>query len=114
MPPDSHKISVIYYLFAEQVPLIGWDEPAIKVGWSRTMHSRRRALRYQHRQDLALLAWELGDRAFEQDRHAQFAAQRIDYRYEWFRPGPDLIEHIRRLRDDQLELATRIDALCAA
>jgi hypothetical protein len=45
-----------------------------------------------------LLAIEPGDRETERQRHQQFAAVRVGRNAEWFTGSPDLMAHIRALR----------------
>jgi hypothetical protein len=77
LPPV--RVDVVYYLrFRDR----------IKIGTSGNPRSRLAQLRYDE-----LLAFELGNRSLEQQRHAQFA----DHRFpgsEWFRENDALAEHI--------------------
>jgi hypothetical protein len=76
------RVDVVYYLrFGDR----------IKIGTSSNPRSRLAQLRWDE-----LLAFERGDRATEQRRHAQFA----EYRYpgsEWFRSHGALTGHIASL-----------------
>lgn len=77
------RIDVVYYLrFADR----------IKIGTSANPRQRLAQLKHDE-----LLAFERGDRAVEQRRHAQFATLRFD-RTEWFRAAPALLEHASALR----------------
>jgi T5orf172 domain len=84
--PDAEiprvRADVVYYLrFRDR----------IKIGTSGNPRSRLTQLRYDE-----LLAFELGDRLLEQQRHAQFA----EYRFpgsEWFTEHKALTRHIRSL-----------------
>ena len=81
LPPV--RVDVVYYLRFQD---------RIKIGTSSNPRSRLAQLRYDE-----LLAFELGDRTVEQQRHAQFA----DYRFpgsEWFHEHRALAKHIRSLR----------------
>lgn len=89
------RVDVVYYLrFGDR----------IKIGTSSNPRSRLAQLRYDE-----LLAFEPGNRAVEQRRHAQFA----EYRYpgsEWFRSHRELDAHIRVLAagvDDPWDLHRR-------
>jgi hypothetical protein len=76
------RVDVVYYLrFRDR----------IKIGTSSNPRQRLAQLRFDE-----LLAFERGDRATEQKRHAQFA----EFRFvgsEWFRENDDLTAHIRSL-----------------
>ena len=79
----SVRVDVVYYLrFRDQ----------IKIGTSGNPRQRFASLRYDE-----LLAFERGDRALEQRRHAQFADHRLA-RSEWFAVHDALTEHIDVLR----------------
>lgn len=76
------RVDVVYYLrFRDR----------IKIGTSGNPRQRLAGLRYDE-----LLAFERGDRALEQRRHAQFASHRLS-RTEWFEVHDALAEHIRIL-----------------
>ena len=89
------RVDVVYYLrFRDQV----------KIGTSANPRQRLASLRYDE-----LLAFEPGDRAVEQRRHAQFAATRLA-RSEWFAVDDALTEHIAVLSrgvDDPWSLYAR-------
>lgn len=73
------RVDVVYYLrYADRV----------KIG--TTANPRRRVAAIRHDE---VLAFERGDRALEQRRHAQFAADRWP-RTEWFRLSDALRAHI--------------------
>lgn len=77
LPPP--RVDVVYYLrYADRV----------KIG--TTANPRQRLAAIVHDE---LLGFERGDRALEQRRHEQFAADRFD-RTEWFRLAPALRAHI--------------------
>jgi T5orf172 domain len=87
--PDSDlppvRVDVVYYLrFRDR----------IKIGTSGNPRSRLSQLRYDE-----LLAFERGDRAVEQRRHAEFSSQRFPGS-EWFHAHEALTAHIQRLRAD--------------
>lgn len=63
----------------------------IKIGYTADLASRVRALKGR------LLAVEPGSRSIERERHAQFAAHRV--LGEWFKPAPELLDHIAKLRE---------------
>ncbi len=74
-------MEVVYYLrYADR----------IKIGTSGRPRQRVAAIRHDE-----LLAFELGGRSLEQQRHRQFAALREGG--EWFRAGPELLKHIAAL-----------------
>ncbi len=80
LPPP--RVDVVYYLrYADRV----------KIGTSANPRRRLAAIRHDE-----VLAFERGDRALEQRRHAQFAADRWP-RTEWFRLTPALAAHIAAL-----------------
>ena len=89
------RVDVVYYLrFRDQ----------IKIGTSGNPRQRFASLRYDE-----LLAFEPGDRALEQRRHAQFADHRLA-RSEWFAVHGALTEHIGVLQsgvDDPWSLYAR-------
>jgi hypothetical protein len=73
------RVDVVYYLrFRDR----------IKIGTSANPRQRLASLRHDE-----LLAFEPGDRALEQHRHAQFAAHRLE-RSEWFAVNDALADHI--------------------
>lgn len=76
------RVDVVYYL--------RYDD-RIKIGTSANPRQRLAALPYQR-----LLAFERGDRAVEQRRHAQFAALRFPGS-EWFRVDDALLAHVAEL-----------------
>ncbi|MCU1542927.1 MAG: ATPase [Microbacteriaceae bacterium] len=89
------RVDVVYYLrFRDQ----------IKIGTSANPRQRFAGLRYDE-----VLAFERGDRALEQRRHAQFAEHRLA-RSEWFAENDALARHIDVLRagvDDPWSLYAR-------
>ena len=89
------RVDVVYYLrFRDQ----------IKIGTSGNPRQRFASLRYDE-----LLAFEPGDRALEQRRHAQFADHRLA-RSEWFAVHDALTAHIEVLQsgsDDPWSLYAR-------
>lgn len=66
----------------------------IKIGRSANVEQRMAVLRRAHG-EIRLLATEPGYQEQEQARHQRFARYREHY--EWFRPGPHLMNHIARL-----------------
>jgi hypothetical protein len=86
-PGRTRKVSVVYYLQR--------DDRAVKIGRSVILPQRRDQLERRYG-SLTLLAWEPGGRILEQDRHAEFAASRLEG--EWFRKSRDLSVHIRLIR----------------
>ncbi|MFG6501986.1 GIY-YIG nuclease family protein [Microbacterium sp. P05] len=81
LPPP--RIDVVYYL--------RYDD-RIKIGTSANPRQRLGAIRHDE-----LLAFERGDRALEQVRHAQFGADRFA-RTEWFRLTDGLRAHVDVVR----------------
>lgn len=84
--PDSEappiRVDVVYYLrFRDQ----------IKIGTSANPRQRLASIRFDE-----LLAFERGDRAVEQRRHAQFAQHRLDHS-EWFAANDALASHVAQL-----------------
>ena len=77
LPPP--RIDVVYYL--------RYDD-RVKIGTTANPRQRLAAIRHDE-----LLAFERGDRALEQRRHAQFAADRWP-RTEWFRLSPAVRGHV--------------------
>lgn len=76
------RVDVVYYLaYADR----------IKIGTTANPRQRLAAIRHDE-----LLAFEPGDRATEQRRHAQFADARWP-RTEWFRRTPELEAHVAGL-----------------
>lgn len=74
-------MEVVYYLrFADR----------IKIGTSARPRQRLGAIRHDE-----LLAFELGGRSLEQQRHRQFSALREGG--EWFRAAPELRAHVAAL-----------------
>lgn len=80
------KQSVVYYV------RIG---DHIKIGTTTNVSARLSQLRCDRDN---LLATEPGDRTLEQQRHREFAAERIGRR-ENFNPSPRLIKHIDQVRE---------------
>jgi hypothetical protein len=79
----SVRVDVVYYLrFRDR----------IKIGTTANPRQRLATLRHDE-----LLAFEPGDRAVEQRRHAQFAEHRLE-RSEWFAVNDTLAGHIAVLR----------------
>lgn len=77
------RVDVVYYLrYADRV----------KIGTTANPRQRLAAIRHEE-----LLAFERGDRALEQRRHAQFATDRWP-RTEWFRLSDELRTHIDAVR----------------
>jgi len=77
------RVDVVYYLHFRD---------RIKIGTSGNPRQRFASLRFDE-----LLAFERGDRAVEQRRHAQFASHRLATT-EWFLEHDALHEHIDILR----------------
>lgn len=75
------RVDVVYYIRRGDL---------IKIGTSSNPRGRLAQLLYDE-----VLAFERGDRALEQHRHAQFAAHRAGG--EWFEVNDELLEHIRVL-----------------
>lgn len=73
------RVDVVYY--------VRYDD-RVKIGTTANPRRRLAAIRHD-----AVLGFERGDRALEQRRHAQFAAERFD-RTEWFRLSHALRAHI--------------------
>lgn len=86
VPPDgarASRVDVVYYLrFRDR----------IKIGTTANPAQRFAALPHDE-----VLAFERGDRALEQRRHAQFAALRIPGT-EWFETDAGLLAHVDALR----------------
>jgi hypothetical protein len=80
LPPP--RVDVVYYL--------AYDE-RIKIGTSGNPRQRFAAIWHDR-----VLAFERGDRALEQRRHREFAADRLD-RSEWFSRSPALLAHVEEL-----------------
>jgi len=72
---------------------------SIKIGTSGNVLSRASALARDHG-PLHLMAAHVGGREQERALHVQFGALRISPREEWFRPGLELLEHIRKTRKE--------------
>jgi hypothetical protein len=85
-PPEGATVSrvdVVYYLrFRDR----------IKIGTTANPAQRFSSLRHDE-----VLAFERGDRALEQRRHAEFAALRIPGT-EWFETDDALLAHVATLR----------------
>jgi hypothetical protein len=71
----------------------------IKIGYTQNVRSRLHGLRVE---PSALLATEPGGRPMEARRHREFAQWR-DGRKENFEPVPELMAHIRRIREEHGE-----------
>lgn len=84
LPPP--RIDVVYYL------RLG---ARVKIGTTHQPRQRFAALPHDE-----VLAFELGDRALEQQRHVEFAADRLGTS-EWFALTRNLRAHIRRLCADR-------------
>jgi len=80
LPPP--RIDVVYYL------RLG---PSVKIG--TTFHPKQRFAVLQHDE---VLAFELGDRTVERQRHLEFAADRLGTS-EWFELTPRLRAHVAAL-----------------
>lgn len=80
----SPRVDVVYYLRFED---------RVKIGTSSNPRARIAALPHHE-----VLAFELGDRALERRRHAQFADFRIPGT-EWFEANDDLVVHVALLRE---------------
>lgn len=81
---ERPRVEVVYYLrYADR----------IKIGTSARPRRRLSAIRHEE-----LLAFELGGRALEQQRHREFADLREGG--EWFHAAPDLRSHIAALECD--------------
>lgn len=85
VPERLRETGVVYYL--ERA------DGAVKIGCTANYPHRRVALVRRHG-PLALVAWERGYYDVEEQRHQQFAHLRINPRAEWFRPEPELIDHL--------------------
>lgn len=79
------RVDIVYYL--------GYRD-RVKIGTTVNPRQRFAAIRHD-----AVLAFERGDRMREQERHAQFAAERLE-RSEWFLRSAALDVHIDALRGD--------------
>ena len=89
MNPQIPRIGpVVYYIQRPQ---------GIKIGHTVNLGRRMRELRVRE-----VLAIEPGSRSTELERHAEFATDRIDRQSETFRPSPQLMAHIARLRDEMI------------
>lgn len=80
-PPQIH---LVYYLRLGE---------RVKIGTTFTPRQRFAALPHDE-----VLAFERGDRVLEQQRHVEFAADRLGTS-EWFSLTPRLSVHIRRIAD---------------
>jgi hypothetical protein len=80
LPPV--RVDVVYYLR---------HGDRVKIG--TTSNPRQRFAAIWHEE---LVAFELGDRTLERERHEQFAADRFE-RSEWFRMSRPLRTHLRQL-----------------
>jgi hypothetical protein len=78
------RVDVVYYIRYRD---------RIKIGTSGNPRLRLSALLHEE-----VLAFELGGRVLEQQRHAQFASHRISGS-EWFHSHDALTEHIRVITD---------------
>jgi hypothetical protein len=65
----------------------------IKIGYTARLKQRLAA----YPPDSRLLAFEPGNMGLEERRHRQFSAH-LKHGKEWFKPAPELIEHINKLR----------------
>lgn len=83
-PPGFVRVDVVYYLRYRD---------RVKIGTTGNPRGRFTALLHEE-----VLAFEKGDRALEQVRHAQFAAQRIP-RTEWFEESAELAAHVAALQE---------------
>ncbi|BDI22931.1 GIY-YIG nuclease family protein [Herbiconiux sp. L3-i23] len=83
LPPP--RVDVVYYLRYRD---------RVKIGTTANPRQRFAAIRFD-----SLLAFELGDRHREHERHLEFADARLE-RSEWFDLTPTLAKHIERLRSD--------------
>ena len=83
--------SLIYYLQRE--------DGSIKIGTSRTVADRAATLAREHG-TLRLMATHGGGHKEEHALHGQFAVLRLSPRGEWFRPGLELLRHIRKVRQE--------------
>lgn len=80
--------SVVYYVRIGEY---------IKIGYSTNLTERLHALRIG-RDDV--LATEPGGRELEQQRHQQFASERLRSKFENFKPSQCLLDHIEAVRDE--------------
>jgi hypothetical protein len=78
------KRSLVYYVQLGDL---------IKIGYTANFSQRMKNYPPHRR----VLAVERGNMRLEEQRHRQFRAHLAEGN-EWFRPAPDLIEHINRLR----------------
>lgn len=81
-------VDVVYY--------VRLKPDQIKIGTTAYLAHRMRALRVVRDEDI--LAAEPGGRDVEKQRHRQFAALRINAYREDFRPGEELMVHIKEIR----------------
>ncbi|MDL9978374.1 GIY-YIG nuclease family protein [Microbacterium candidum] len=85
LPPPV--VEVVYYLRYRD---------RIKIGTSRNPKQRLAAIWHEE-----LLAFERGGRPLEQQRHREFSDLREGG--EWFTAAPELLAHIERVRDGELD-----------
>jgi len=83
-PAPETRVARVYYVQVGEL---------IKIGTTVTI--KQRMLAYGPARKL--LTTELGGYELERQRHRQFA-RLLEAGNEWFRPGPELIEHINGLR----------------
>lgn len=81
----------------------------IKIGFSTKVHARGRVLQGAQPEKLVLLVSCPGSYAVERALHARFAKSRAEG--EWFRPTPDLLNLIERLRTARMRRPLTVDDL---
>lgn len=95
---------------------VGWvyfiqQSDAVKIGWSRNVDARMRALQTAASAPLRLLGTLAGTREVERSLHKRFRALRTHG--EWFRATDDLIRVIPWLCDSDAQDAARNGALAS-
>lgn len=88
-PHDDPDISAMVYFIASEA------SGNIKIGSSTQPKSRLDALQTAADSPLRLLGTTPGGRRLERSLHRQFSHLRIRANSEWFRPGDDLLDHIK-------------------
>jgi hypothetical protein len=83
---------------------IGHPSGLVKIGYAANALTRLEGLERQYRTALIIVAHEPGMAAVERIRHDQFHADRLNRHQEWFRPSPELRDHMQRLLPTGVEL----------
>lgn len=94
--PITHTADTVATRGVEVVYYIRLSPTRVKIGTTKNLVLRCRQL-VPNGGRSAVLAYEIGGRALERQRHQQFAHLRTDG-CETFRTGRDLIEHIKATR----------------